>query len=223
VPAIHAYHRELGIYLESDLGDTTLFDVMMNAVEIRNTPIKELYKMVLHYLPIFQIKAGQSIDYSYCYQYPAFRKDSIEFDLNYFKTSFLARFHRQSFDEKKLHEDFAMLTGKLLEVDSNYFMYRDFQSKNIMILNDGPHFIDYQSARKGALQYDLASLLYDANFVLPNALREELLEHYLDETSNYIKINYEVNRIRLYGVISLLLSNFRVNPRNYGLFLSSPN
>ena len=190
VPRIHAYNSDLGIYLESDFGDTTLFDVVINPSETNSKQdVKALYKMVLEYLPVFQIKAGQSIDYSYCYQYPTFQKDSIQFDLNYFQNSFLSKFHTKRFDEKSLHEDFTTLTLKLLEADSNYFMYRDFQSKNVMIFNDQPYFIDYQSARKGALQYDLASLLYDANFILSNELRAELLEYYLDETSKYIKIN----------------------------------
>jgi aminoglycoside/choline kinase family phosphotransferase len=190
VPHIHCYDRAHGLYLEQDLGDMTLFDWLASH---RSQPdfgqrCSCHYRRILAYLPKFQIQAGQSIDFSLCYQTPAFESDAMLHDLRYFKQSFLTRFASKPWDEKALEEDFQKLIARLVEVKTDYFLYRDFQSRNIMLQEDDPWFIDYQSGRRGALQYDLASLLYDAKADLPQELREELLEVYLEEAIRYAPI-----------------------------------
>jgi aminoglycoside/choline kinase family phosphotransferase len=173
------------IYFLEDLGDLSLFG-LLNRVpandERINAAVREVYFKVVDILPEFQIRAGDDVPFEFCYPRPAFDRQSMMWDLNYFKYYFL-KLARIAFDEQKLEEDFNALTGFLLEVPQDHFMYRDFQSRNIMIVKDSPWFIDYQGGRKGALQYDLASLLYDAKADLPEDFRVQLLDRYIDSAA----------------------------------------
>jgi aminoglycoside/choline kinase family phosphotransferase len=190
VPDIYREDIDNNIYLVRDLGNITLFSLLTSLRENGNFPeeIINYYKQVLEQLPQFQIIAGKDLDYSVCYPRSRFDKQSMMWDLNYFKYYFL-KLAKIQFDEQDLEEDFQKLTKFLLQAGCEYFLYRDFQSRNIMIFNDEPYFIDYQGGRKGALQYDLASLLYDAKADIPFKIRDELLEYYVDVLSNYKNIN----------------------------------
>lgn len=186
VPHIYAVNSEMDCYLQEDLGNTTLFDFL---TETRDTEgfsakIVDAYKKVLRELPRIQLVAGKDIDYSVCYPREAFDKQSMMWDLNYFKYYFL-KLAKIPFDEQALEDDFQTFSDYLLAVDNNAFLYRDFQSRNVMLKDGQVYFIDYQGGRKGALQYDLASLLYDAKANIPEAERDELLEFYLDELNQY--------------------------------------
>ncbi|NJN25300.1 MAG: phosphotransferase enzyme family protein [Cyclobacteriaceae bacterium] len=175
-------------YLLSDLGDEALFDYLQrkrNQVGVfPGTGIKA-YKEALNELPKFQILAGQHLDYSVCYPRPAFDRQSMVWDLSYFKYYFL-KLAKIPFDEQMLEDDFSRFIDYLLQADSNYFLYRDFQSKNIMMVEGKPFFIDYQGGRKGALQYDVASLLYDSKANIPGDIKDILLDHYLDVLRHYL-------------------------------------
>ena len=192
VPHIYAVNSNINCYLQEDLGSTTLFDFisMTRENEGFSTKIVDEYKKVLHELPRIQLIAGKDIDYSVCYPREAFDKQSMMWDLNYFKYYFL-KLAKISFDEQALEDDFQAFSDYLLAVDNNAFLYRDFQSRNVMLKDEKVYFIDYQGGRKGALQYDLASLLYDAKANIPEAEREELLEFYLDELNQYKQVDRE--------------------------------
>lgn len=180
VPEIYAENLDKHCYLLSDLGEETLFDNLLQTRTENEFPqhLVPIYKQILTDLVHFQLKAGKHLDYDFCYPRPAFDKQSILWDLHYFKYYFL-KLAQISFDEQLLEDDFQAFASYLLETKHDYFMYRDFQSRNIMLHNGKPAYIDYQGGRKGALQYDVASLLYDAKANLPEALREELLRHYI--------------------------------------------
>ena len=195
VPEIFAEDRESGVWLEEDLGDTTLFQALTRAKaegEEGTFPEKgvQLLEGALSILPRFQIQGHQVIDYRLAYPRQAFDRRSIRWDLNYFKYHFLKLAHID-FNEQRLENDFQGLSGFLLEADADYFLYRDFQSRNIMIREGDPWFIDFQGGRKGALQYDVASLLYDAKADLPPEVRTRLLSHYLAALGDQVSVDEE--------------------------------
>src|SRR5436305_598838 len=190
VPEIYGEALSEGAYLEEDLGDMTLFEFLSKnrSGETVSPEAIEAYRKVVAALPRFQVEAGRDLNYKVCYPRGSFDRQSIAWDLNYFKYYFL-RLAGVPFNEQALEDDFGRLTRFLLTADRDYFLYRDFQSRNIMLRNDGPFFLDYQGGRKGALQYDIASILYDAKADLPPELRQQLLNHYLDSLANYIQLD----------------------------------
>ena len=190
VPEIYAEDLEKNVYLEEDLGDTTLFEFLSEnrAGEDLAPEVVDVYHKVTAILPRFQVEAGRDLDYGVCYPRDSFDRQSMTWDLNYFKYHFL-KLAGIGFNEQALEDDFDRLTDFLLEADRDYFLYRDFQSRNIMIRDGNPFFVDYQGGRKGALQYDIASLLYDAKANLPEPLRGRFLDCYLDALSELIELD----------------------------------
>jgi len=192
VPEIYAEDPANDAYLEEDLGDTTLFQFLSEhrtGSEI-SPEVVETYSKVVEALPRFQVEAGRDLNYKACYPRASFDRQSIAWDLNYFKYYFL-RLAGIPFNEQALEEDFNRLTKFLLSTDRSYFLYRDFQSRNIMLRDGQPYFLDYQGGRRGALQYDIASLLFDGKADLPPELRQQLLDHYLDSLDGYVKVERE--------------------------------
>jgi aminoglycoside/choline kinase family phosphotransferase len=202
VPEIYEQDVTHGAYLEQDLGDTTLFEYLSkNRSGEKIAPqVVEAYRKVVALLPRFQIEAARDLNYSVCYPIASFDRQSIAWDLNYFKYYFL-RLAGISFSEQALEDDFGRLTDFLLEAKRDYFLYRDFQSRNIMLRDGQPFFVDYQGGRKGALQYDVASLLYDAKADLPPQMRRQLLEHYLENLASFTNIGREAFLRHYYGYV----------------------
>jgi len=192
VPEIYAEDLGHGAYLEEDFGDTSLFEFLSQnrAGENIAPAVVEAYRKVITTLPRFQIEAGRDLNYKVCYPRGSFDRQSIAWDLNYFKYYFL-RLAGIPFSEQALEDDFSRLTKFLLSAGRDYFLYRDFQSRNIMLREGQPFFLDYQGGRKGALQYDVASLLYDAKADLPPELRQQLLNHYLDTLAGFVDLKRE--------------------------------
>src|SRR5581483_7468230 len=202
VPEIYAQDLSLGAYLEEDLGDISLFEFLSSkrdGNEIEPSAI-EAYRKALAILPRFQIEAGRDVNCKVCYPRGSFDRQSITWDLNYFKYYFL-RLAGVDFNEQALEDDFRRFTKFLLNAPHDYFLYRDFQSRNIMLREGEPFFLDFQGGRKGALQYDVASLLYDAKADLPPDLRQQLLDFYLDSVAGFIAVDRQAFMDQYYAYV----------------------
>ncbi|MBZ5565024.1 MAG: phosphotransferase [Acidobacteriia bacterium] len=204
VPEIYAEDLNHGAYLEEDLGDTTLYEALSkNRVGVNIAPqVVEAYRQVVALLPRFQIEAGRDLNYKVCYPRASFDRQSIAWDMNYFKYYFL-KLAGIPFNEQTLEADFGRLAKFVLGADRDYFLYRDFQSRNVMLRDGRPFFLDYQGGRKGALQYDIASLLYDGKADLPPELRQQLLDHYLEGLAGFVKLEREAFMQYYYSYVYL--------------------
>lgn len=200
VPEIYAENLIENIYLQEDLGATTLYSYLLQKGDYFPDYLVNIYKRVVEQLARLQVKGGEGLDYEKCFPRTNFDKQSMLWDFNYFKYYFLRLAHL-SFDEQALEEDAHKLADYLLATDTSHFMFRDFQTRNIMIKNGEPVFIDYQGGRRGALQYDLASLLFQAKANIPEDIREELLEHYLDTLEAITAIDRKAFIRHYYGYV----------------------
>ncbi len=192
VPEIYVVNEDYDMYLQQDLGKVSLLDYVMHLRlgEGFATDLVVTYKKIIQQLIQFQTKGDQGLDYSVCYPRNSFDKQSMIWDLHYFKYYFL-KLAKIPFDEQLLENDFQRFSDYLLEAPRDFFLYRDFQSRNIMLKNGDPYFIDYQGGRKGALQYDLASLLFDAKADIPKDIRQQLLDFYVNELKKEIPVDEE--------------------------------
>lgn len=190
VPQVLSETADGLFYIQDDLGDTLLFDYI---AEGRKTgvfcePEKEMLRKTMRMLPQVQVKGADGFDFSVCYPQPEFNERSILWDLNYFKYCFL-KSTGLDFQENRLEDDFAHLSDILLRSHTNTFMYRDFQSRNVMIKDNEPYFIDFQGGRRGPLYYDVASFLWQAKAKYNDELREELLQEYLKSLQELIPVD----------------------------------
>lgn len=188
VPRVYSHKLNENIFLIEDLGDQTLFSLLIPSQGNYSTEQLTLIKKSLAELPKFQIAGSKKLDYSNYYPRSSFDKQSIMWDLNYFKYYFL-KLSGINFDEQKLEDDFQTITKYLISADKNYFMYRDFNTRNIMVKDNQLYFIDFQGGRKGPLQYDIASFLYSSKLNFSEELRTKLLGEYLEAVSLYKKIS----------------------------------
>lgn len=181
VPEIFGYLPDRNIYYLQDLGDTNLFTWLQdkNSPDQFDTETESIYRRVLDKLINFQIDGMEGLNLDLCYPHRSFDRQSMMWDMNYFKYMFL-KLLTVPFNEGRLEHDFEKLADFLLETGQEYFLYRDFQSANVMLVDGEPWFIDYQGGRKGAPQYDVASLLYDAKAHVPRQSREDLLDYHIN-------------------------------------------
>lgn len=202
VPQVFAASQDHHYYLQEDLGDVSLYSVIQQ--EGMSERVISLFKKSLERLAYLQIIGAEDFDFNKCYPINAFDKSSMFWDLNSFKYYF-ARVARVHFNEKELNQDFHKLTDYLLDERHLYFMFRDCQSRNIMIKNEEPYFIDFQGGRRGALQYDCASLLWQAGAKIPMDLRQELFDFYVNEVKKHVAIDEADFRERYQGFVLIRL------------------
>lgn len=189
VPEVYLCDLDNDIYLLEDLGDRTLFSFILDQSNHSNSSgLKEALREALKELGRIQVMGGKKMDFSICYPYKQFSQDSILWDLNYFREQFLHQMGIE-YHPEKLREDFQQFADFIMQADNDYLMYRDFQSRNIMLHRNKLYFIDYQGFRKGPLQYDVASFLFQARAALPEELREEMLDYYMRIAEMYTPIN----------------------------------
>jgi aminoglycoside/choline kinase family phosphotransferase len=177
-------------YLVCDLGDLSLLHKLTCTIWEKSiySPILDTIKKSLELLAKLQIEGAKDLDFSKCYPKSDFDLQSVMWDFNYFKYCFLKPSGIR-FNESKLEEDFLAFANVLLSHSCNYFLYRDFQSRNIMLVNNEPYLIDYQGGRRGPLLYDVASFLYQAKANFPQWLRVEMLDFYLEKVKELTSVD----------------------------------
>jgi len=199
VPEIYGVSEDGLLYLQEDLGHTALYDLVKGKPFTEE--VEQLYRSSLHALLSLQIDGAKDFDFRHCYPVQRFDKTSMFWDLNSFKYYF-ARTARVLFHEQSLQRDFHNLTDWLLGEPNQYFMMRDCQSRNIMIRDGEPYFIDFQGGRQGAMQYDVASLLWQAGARIPMEKRASLLEYYISLVQERIpELDVGAFRERYYGFL----------------------
>lgn len=198
VPRVLAASDDEMCYVQQDLGNTLLFDYIAEGRKtgVFSAPEKEMLRKVVRGLAKFQVIGAEKFDFNQCYPQPEFNLRSILWDLNYFKYCFL-KATGLDFQEDKLENEFERLAYILLRSNYSAFMYRDFQSRNVMICKDSngelvPYFIDFQGGKKGPVYYDVASFLWQAKANFHPDLREELIEEYIDELQKYMLVDRPV-------------------------------
>lgn len=188
VPKILAVNTERNCYLQSDHGDCSLFLSLQQAKlnNYNDTSTVALLQQVLDQLVRFQVEGHQGLDYNKVYPVPCFDKGSILDDLDYFKYYFVKPHAEIVFNEYRLKSEFNRFADFVGQAKNDFFMYRDFQSRNIILDHGKPYFIDYQGGRKGPLPYDVVSLLYQVKAQIPQPIRDALVTHYKQSLANYL-------------------------------------
>ena len=207
VPEVYAVSADRMCYLQEDLGDTSLFDLITEAHRRGgyDEADMELLRQVMRLLPDVQWRTAEDFDFACCYPSPELNRRGIQWDLHYFKYCFLKATGLE-FEEERLEDDFDRMADVLLQSREETFMYRDFQSRNIMIHGGKPWLIDFQGGRRGPVEYDLVSFLWQARARFTPELRCELIGEYLDSARRYRTFDEEVFVARLrYFVLFRLL------------------
>lgn len=191
VPEVYAVSDDEMCYIQSDLGTMALFDALKKGCDAGgqyDESEKKLLVKIMRLLPRIQVLGAQELDFSVCYPQPEFDETNVMFDLNYFKYCFLKP-SGVDFHEVRVEEDFRKLASHLISDEGAYFMYRDFQARNIMLDGEAnPYLIDYQGGRKGPFYYDVASFLWQASACYPDDLRVELIKEYHLALGQYTKV-----------------------------------
>jgi len=187
VPQVFSVSEDGMCYIQEDLGDKVLYDLVAQGRESGSYGSFEcnLLCRTIEQLPKLQFRGAQGLDYSVCYPQPAFDERMVDFDLNYFKYCFLKATGLE-FNEVELQDDFERLKADLLGEMGNTFMYRDFQARNVMIRDGEPWFIDYQGGRRGPIYYDVASFVWQARSRYPEDLKEEMIRTYLRALRTFV-------------------------------------
>ncbi len=199
VPKVLAHDKTFSCYLQQDLGDDVLYKVISNGREKGRYDENEkaLLKKSISLLPAIQFEGAEGFDFSVCYPQPEFDERMIAFDQNYFKYCFLKATGLE-FSEIRLDEDFKRMCDVLMRNSSSTFLYRDFQARNVMIVDGNPYFIDFQGGRKGPIYYDVASFVWQAKANYSEELKQELIETYIAALQRYIPVDekYFHNQLR---------------------------
>ena len=207
VPEIYAVSEDRMAYIQEDLGDAVLFDMLTKA---RRTgegleEVEALLCRTMSMLPKIQFEGADGLDFSVCYPQPSFDRRMVMFDLNYFKYCFLKPSGLE-FDEVLLQDDFEKLADDLLLSDTDTFLYRDFNARNVMVKDGEPYFVDFQGGRRGPVFYDVASFAWQARAKFSEDQKEKMLSAYLEAYSAYSSMDERSFRssLRLFVLFRLL-------------------
>ena len=204
VPKVLAVNDTYTIYLQEDLGSVSLLDVLEK--EGKTEAVFLLFQKSITALAKLQIEGAKGLDYNYCLTSKNFGKHSILTDLLYYKYYFLDTL-QYPYDKQALIDEFELLSDQLAVSNFDNFMFRDFQSRNIMVNNGEVFFIDFQGGMQGGLPYDIASLLWQAKAELSNEWKEKLFNHYITELQKLLPktLNVDEFKKQYYGFVLLRL------------------
>lgn len=205
-PELYAVSADSMSYLQEDLGDGQLFEILKPNIEKSDYSPEQLDLLhkTMRALPELQFKGGEGLDWDVCFPDREFNARMVNFDLNYFKYDFL-KFTGLEFNEIRLQDDFDRLCADTLSFEGQTFMYRDFQARNVMIKDGRVRFIDFQGGRRGPVAYDLASFLWNAGTHFPAALRAELEESYIAALGQYCEVDRDAFYAKYRGLTLLRL------------------
>lgn len=209
VPEVYAVGSDGMEYIQEDLGSEMLSDhvdaALKNGGVPEHGPLADLLCRTMASLPRIQFEGARGLDFSICYPQPSFDRRTVMFDLNYFKYCFLKPSGLE-FNEVLLQDDFEMLADDLLGDQTETFMYRDFNARNVMISGGEPYFIDFQGGRRGPIYYDVASFVWQARAKYPDGLKKRLVDSYVAALSEYMDVSREEfdSRLRLFVLFRLL-------------------
>ncbi len=209
VPEVLSVSDDMMNYIQEDLGDTLLSDMVAAAGRSggfqAEDGLAELLCRTMSLLPKIQFEGARGLDFSICYPQPSFDRRMVMFDLNYFKYCFLKPSGIE-FNEVLLQEDFERFADELLKEDSDTFLYRDFNARNVMIKGNEPYFIDFQGGRRGPIYYDVASFIWQARARYPQWLKERMLDSYLKTLETYMPVDEDafMSRLRQFILFRLL-------------------
>ena len=206
-PEVYGVSPDGMAYIQEDLGDGQLFELLAPCIASGRYGEEQMgwLKAVMKVLPSIQFKVGDGLDWGVCFPDREFNARMVNFDINYFKYDFL-KFTGLGFDEIKLQDDYDRLCADSLDYEGDTFMYRDFQARNVMIRDGKPCFIDFQGGRRGPVQYDLASFLWNAGTHFSAEMRRELEKVYIDALREFREVDEEefYERYRLITLVRLL-------------------
>lgn len=203
VPEVYAVSEDGLYYIQQDLGDDVLADHVARARKNgwqEDPDLEEMLCRTMAALPKIQFEGAEGLDFSLCYPQPSFDRRMVMFDLHYFKYCFLKPSGLE-FNEVMLQDDFERFADSLLEDRQNTFLYRDFNARNVMLVDDCPYFIDFQGGRRGPVHYDVASFIWQARAQYPAGLKERMLDTYLDALSVYADVSRDDFELRLKSFI----------------------
>lgn len=191
-PEILAVSDDALCYLQNDLGNTTLYEALKGSREAEDFSRDDVALLcnVMSLLPDIQYKVPEHFDFSLCYPVSEFNERTVMWDFNYFKYCFLKGVGVE-FNENLLEDEFEKMASLLLCENENTFLYRDFQSRNVMLHDGKPYFIDFQGGRRGPVYYDVASFVGQARAKYPSHVVEEMIEAYLSSLSRYRSVDKE--------------------------------
>ena len=210
VPEVLEVSEDKMTYLQEDLGGDVLFDMLVKARKTGEgmQEVEDLLCRTMSQLPKIQFKGAEGLDFSVCYPQPAFDRRMVMFDLNYFKYCFLKPSGLE-FNEVFLQDDFEKFADDLLEEDTDTFLYRDFNARNVMVRDGEPYFIDFQGGRRGPVYYDVASFVYHSRAGYSDELKSRMLDSYLTALSEYMTMDRDsfdasLRKFRLFRLLQVL-------------------
>ena len=187
VPQIYDGDALSGYVFVEDLGDLNLQTAVNQTEDFKK--VIGLYQSVIQLLIKFSTDGANQFDAGWCYQTPRYSKSLIlQNECRYFVDAFLNKYLGLNYHYADFETEFEFLAENALRHSIQGLMHRDFQSRNIMIKNSSMYLIDFQGARMGPLQYDLASLLIDPYVDLPPDIQSRLLEYCLQQLSGQLTI-----------------------------------